>query len=137
MVVVSGVRARCNKAMTSLRRPLLLGIALVSSSLATGPGVVLAGEHARSVPDGTHAASIRIGNFAFSPQTLTVPVGTRLVWTKDDDAPHTVKGVDKGSPIASPPLDTGDKYTLVISQPGTYRYFCTLHPVMVGTIVVQ
>lgn len=110
---------------------------LVSLSVLADPGGVLAAEHAGSVPDSKHGVSITIGNFDFSPQTLIVSVGTELVWTNQDDAPHTVKGVDSGSPIASQPLDTGDKYTLVISQPGTYKYFCTLHPMMVGTIIVR
>jgi plastocyanin len=112
-------------------------MAVVSLSVVTGPGAVLAGGRDGSLPDSKHAVSITIGNFNFAPQTLIVPVGTELVWTNQDDAPHTVKGVDGGSPIASQPLDTGDKYTVVISRPGTYKYFCTLHPMMVGTIVVQ
>ena len=137
ILCTSGARSRCSKVITTLRQHLLAGIALVSLSVVADSGVVLAGEHAGAVPDSKDGASITIGNFNFSPQTLIVPVGAELVWTNQDDAPHTVKGVDKGSPIASQPLDTGDKYTLVISQPGTYKYFCTLHPVMVGTIVVQ
>jgi plastocyanin len=126
-----------SKVITSLRKPVLAGMALMSLLVVTDLRSVLAGGSTDSTRDSEHRASITIGNFDFSPQTLVVTAGTRLVWINHDDAPHTVKGVDKGSPIASSPLDTGDEYTLVIAQPGTYKYFCTLHPMMVGTIVVQ
>jgi len=81
--------------------------------------------------------SIRIGNFAFAPDTVTVAAGTRVQWVNEDDAPHTVIGVDKDSTIKSPPLDTDDKYALVLDRPGTYKYFCSLHPHMVGVVVVK
>lgn len=80
---------------------------------------------------------ITIGNFVFVPSTVTVPAGTELVWTNEDDVPHIVIGVDKDSPIRSQPLDTGDRYSVTLSMPGTYRYFCTIHPHMVGTIIVE
>ena len=80
---------------------------------------------------------VSISNFTFSPATLEVPVGTTLRWVNDDDVPHTVLGSDQGSVIRSPALDTSDSYSLVMSQPGTYQYFCSLHPHMTGTIVVK
>jgi plastocyanin len=86
-----------------------------------------------SPPEG----KVSISNFTFSPATLEVPVGTTLRWVNDDDVPHTVLGSDKGSVIRSPALDTSDAYSVVLSQPGTYHYFCSLHPHMTGTIVVK
>jgi plastocyanin len=80
---------------------------------------------------------IRIGNFAFAPEIVTVAVGTRVQWVNEDDAPHVVIGVDKDTPIKSPALDTDDKYAVVLDKPGTYRYFCSIHPHMVGTVVVK
>jgi plastocyanin len=84
-----------------------------------------------------HSANIVIGNFTFEPSTLTVPAGTVLTWLNEDDAPHTVIGTDAESPIKSLPLDTGDRYSVTLTKPGTYRYFCSLHPHMTGTVVVE
>lgn len=86
---------------------------------------------------GTPAARIVIGNFTFEPKELNVRVGTVLSWLNEDDAPHTVIGADRGSPIQSPPLDTGERYSVTLTTPGTYAYFCSLHPHMTGTITVQ
>ena len=83
------------------------------------------------------AGAIKIGNFAFEPSTLAVPSGTVLSWVNDDDAPHTVIGTDPDSPIKSLPLDTGDRYSITLTKPGTYRYFCSLHPHMTGTVIVD
>lgn len=80
---------------------------------------------------------ITIGNFTFSPATLEVQVGATLVWVNEDDVPHVVVGVDAGSPLRSPALDTDDRYSVVLDRPGTYRYFCSLHPHMTGTVVVK
>jgi plastocyanin len=60
-----------------------------------------------------------------------------LTWLNEDDAPHTVIGTDAGSPIKSQPLDTGEAYSIALTKPGTYRYFCSLHPHMTGTVIVE
>jgi plastocyanin len=84
-----------------------------------------------------HGGTIVIGNFAFGPSTLTVSAGTVVTWRNEDDAPHTVIGTDPESPIKSQPLDTGDRYSIALTKPGTYRYFCSLHPHMTGTVIVD
>jgi plastocyanin len=84
-------------------------------------------------PDAT--AEVKIDNFSFSPATLTVPVGTAVTWTNHDDIPHTVVSDDKS--IKSKALDTDEKFTFTFSQAGTYSYFCSIHPKMKGTVVVQ
>jgi plastocyanin len=86
---------------------------------------------------GAQARTIAIGNFTFSPANIEVPVGTKLTWSNEDDVPHTIVSTDGGVPIKSPPLDTDQKYTAVFDKPGTYRYFCSLHPQMTGTVVVR
>ena len=80
-------------------------------------------------------AEVKIDNFNFSPATLTVPVGTAVTWTNRDDIPHTVVSDDKS--IKSKALDTDEKFTFTFSKAGTYTYFCSIHPKMKGTIVVQ
>jgi plastocyanin len=85
----------------------------------------------------TAAKKVSIGNFTFSPATLEVPVGTTLQWVNEDDVPHTILGTERESPLRSPALDTDDRYSVVLTQPGTYHYFCSLHPHMTGTVIVK
>ena len=79
---------------------------------------------------------VEIRNFAFAPATLTVPAGTRVVWTRQDEEPNVITSA--GSLFASSNgLDTSDSYAVTFSKPGTYAYYCSIHPMMVGTIIVQ
>jgi plastocyanin len=78
-----------------------------------------------------------IEDFAFSPATLTVAAGTRVTWVNHDEEPHTVMSADKQTTFKSAALDTNDKFSFVFKQPGTYKYFCTIHSHMVATIVVR
>ena len=82
-------------------------------------------------------ATITIDNFTFTPAQVTVAAGTKVTWMNRDDIPHTI--TDAGTPrsFKSAPLDTGDSFSFVYSSPGTYHYFCSLHPHMQGTIIVQ
>jgi plastocyanin len=79
---------------------------------------------------------VTIRNFAFEPKTITVPAGTAVVWTNKDEEPHTVTSA--GSRFtSSKALDTDDSYKVIFSTPGTYTYYCQIHPHMVGTVIVQ
>jgi plastocyanin len=78
--------------------------------------------------------TIKIDNFAFEPASLTVAKGTTVEWTNADDIPHTV--VDKKARFKSPALDTDDRYRHTFNEPGTFSYFCSIHPHMVGEIHV-
>jgi plastocyanin len=80
-------------------------------------------------------AEVKIDNFTFTPATLKVPVGTAVTWTNHDDIPHNVVSDDKS--IKSKALDTDEKFTFTFAKPGSYAYFCSLHPKMRGTIVVE
>jgi plastocyanin len=80
-------------------------------------------------------AEVKIDNFSFTPATITVAVGTQVTWTNRDDIPHTVVTEDKT--IKSKALDTDEKFSTTFDKPGTYSYFCSIHPKMKGTIVVQ
>jgi plastocyanin len=81
--------------------------------------------------------AVTIGNFAFAPAVLTIVPGTKVVWTNSDEEPHTVLSADGGMSFKSAALDTDDKFTFTFDKPGTYKYFCSIHPHMSGTIVVQ
>jgi plastocyanin len=80
---------------------------------------------------------VTIDNFAFNPRTLTVPVGTKVTWINRDDVPHTATSSVKPRVFDSKALDTDDKFSFVFTAPGTYPYFCAVHPHMTGEIVVK
>jgi plastocyanin len=77
---------------------------------------------------------VTIDNFTFKPEVITIPMGTKLEWENDDDIPHTI--VETQGKFHSPALDTEDKYAFTFAVPGTYDYFCGLHPHMKGKVVV-
>ena len=80
-------------------------------------------------------AEVKIDNFSFGPETLTVPVGTTVTWTNRDDIPHTVVSTD--GVFKSKVWDTDEKFSYTFAQAGTYPYYCSVHPKMTGKIVVQ
>jgi plastocyanin len=80
---------------------------------------------------------VGIQNFAFGPKALTIAVGTRVTWVNHDGEPHTINSADPADPFKSAALDTGDKFSVVFAKPGTYKYFCSIHAFMVGTVVVK
>jgi plastocyanin len=83
------------------------------------------------------AATVAIDDFAFGPATITVKRGTTVTWTNKDDEPHTVVSATDPKLWRSPPLDTDDHFSFSFNDPGTYKYFCSIHPRMQGTIVVE
>ncbi|MGK4585440.1 cupredoxin domain-containing protein [Kitasatospora sp. HPMI-4] len=88
-----------------------------------------------SAPAAANAVTIK--NFAFSPATLTVKAGTKVTWTNTDPDAHTVTSKQgSGGPLQSPALATNDTYSYTFDKPGTYPYFCTIHPFMTATVEV-
>ena len=80
-------------------------------------------------------ATVKIDNFAFGPQAITVPVGTTVTWTNSDDTPHTAVSTD--GVFKSKVMDTDEKFSYTFTKPGTYSYYCSVHPKMTGEVVVQ
>ncbi|HJQ12255.1 MAG TPA: cupredoxin domain-containing protein [Gemmatimonadaceae bacterium] len=78
---------------------------------------------------------IGIDNFKFAPATLTVKAGTKIVWINNDDVPHLIVNVENRF-RQSPVLDSDQKFSVTLTKPGTYNYFCSLHPMMQGKIIV-
>ncbi|HJZ66272.1 MAG TPA: cupredoxin family copper-binding protein [Candidatus Acidoferrum sp.] len=81
------------------------------------------------------ATEVKIDNFSFSPATLEIKAGSTVTWTNADDIPHTVVSNDKV--FKSKVLDTDQKFSFTFDKPGTYPYFCSLHPKMTAKVVVQ
>jgi len=78
---------------------------------------------------------IMVENFSFQPGTLTVKAGTTVTWVNHDDVPHTVN--ENNKTFKSGTLDTDGKFSYKFTSPGTYSYFCSLHPRMTGQIIVK
>ena len=78
---------------------------------------------------------MKIDNFNFTPPMLVVAPGTTVTWINADDSPHTVR--EKDGKFKSAALDTDDTFSQTFTAPGEYEYFCTIHPRMVGKVVVK
>ena len=78
---------------------------------------------------------VKIDNFTFNPKQVTVKAGDTITWVNHDDIPHAVTSQTQA--FRSKALDTDDKFSFTFATPGTYPYFCALHPQMTGTIVVE
>jgi plastocyanin len=106
---------------------------------ATVLGAIVGSLLASSVPfaraEGT-PGTVTIDNFSFGPTTLSVKAGTTVTWTNRDDIPHGIASSNNAFK-RSAALDTDDSYSFTFTTPGTYQYFCYLHPHMVGSIVVE
>jgi plastocyanin len=105
-------------------------LALVAVVVSGGHKVWAAGKDAAPAK-----YAVRIDNYSFTPQTITVPAGTTVTWTNGDDVPHTVAADDLA--FHSKAMDTDEQYSHTFDAPGTYKYFCTVHPHMQGTVVVE
>ena len=81
------------------------------------------------------APQVQIKGFHFTPATLTVPVGTTVTWSNADEETHTITATDRA--YTSTGLDHGETYAHRFTAPGTYTYFCALHPHMTATVVVK
>lgn len=90
-----------------------------------------------SAPAKPASAQVTIDNFTFAPASITIPAGTTVTWTNRDDIPHTVVSADDPRAFKSKALDTGDTFSFTFSKPGTYSYFCSIHPKMTAKIIVQ
>ena len=91
---------------------------------------------ASSAATGDKKNTIVIKDFMFNPQTLKVKSGEKITWINHDEEPHTVVSVGKKFQKSSA-LDTDQEFTITAGAPGTYEYFCSVHPKMTGTIVVE
>lgn len=119
-------------------RTWVLGVAILLVALAAGPKQSIFA--ATPAPNSSSEVAVgevavKIDNFSFSSATITVPAGTTVRWTNRDDIPHTVVSDDKA--FKSKALDTDENFTYTFTKPGTYGYFCSIHPKMIAKVVVQ
>jgi plastocyanin len=103
--------------------------------VAASAAIIHGTQSARAAVEKNAEASIMIDNFSFSPKEITVAVGTTVTWVNHDDVPHTVVSPDKK--FRSKALDTDDSFSFTFTDAGTYNYFCSVHPIMTGKIIVK
>jgi plastocyanin len=114
--------------MTTIASHIRVATALAVAVFAVATALPAASAHVAET-------EVKIDNFAFAPQRVVVKAGTTVTWINDDDIPHTIASSSKS--FKSNALDTKDKFSFTFTTPGTYEYFCSLHPHMTGTIVVE
>src|SRR6202167_3863900 len=116
----------------------MLRSAISAALIGAAIGSMLAGGVllAKAQTPAAAAAAVGIDNFTFNPATLTVKAGTTVTWTNKDDIPHGIAW-SNNTFTRSKALDTDDNASFTFTTPGTYQYFCYIHPHMVGTIVVE
>jgi plastocyanin len=115
--------------MTTIARHIrVVAIALAVGVFATAAALPAALAHAAET-------EVKIDNFAFAPQRVVVKPGTTVTWINEEDIPHTIASSTKL--FKSNALDTKDKFSFTFTTLGAYEYFCSLHPHMTGTIVVE
>jgi plastocyanin len=123
--------AKVGNIMSYKLKFVVLGVLVALQLAAYGQNKPTAAQDAKPASE----AKVKIDNFSFTPPTITVAAGTTVRWTNGDDIPHTV--VSEEQTFKSKVLDTDQEFTFTFSKPGTYTYFCSIHPHMTGTVVVQ
>jgi len=103
---------------------------MVASALLTVVSVALAGAAPPAV-----APKVDIKQHRYSPDTLVIPAGTTVTWVNHDDDVHTV--VSTAQTFTSRAIDNEESFSYTFTKPGTYVYFCTLHPLMTAKVVVK
>ena len=114
--------------MTTIASHIRVATALAVAVFAVATALPAASAHVAET-------EVKIDNFAFAPQRVVVKSGTTVTWINEDDIPHTIASSTKL--FKSNALDTKDKFTFTFTTPGAYEYFCSPHPHMTGTIVVE
>ena len=120
-----------------MRRRVSVAVAVAVMAFAgwsVGERNVVANAEAKAAAAPT-TMEVKIDNFSFGPTTITVLVGTTVTWTNRDDIPHTVVSTD--GVFKSKVMDTDEKFSFTFTKAGTFAYFCSIHPKMTGTVVVQ
>jgi plastocyanin len=105
---------------------------LAAVSVAALLGMAVSGPSTADTPDPNR---IVVKDFMFMPNSVTVKAGSTVTWANMDDEPHTV--ISDSGLFRSGAMDTNESFSFKFDKPGTYHFTCSIHPRMVGTIVVQ
>jgi plastocyanin len=122
-----------------IRRLGIQSLSIKSLGLAIAAAMLLhvnfaSAEDAKVETTKVEDTKVMIDNFTFEPAQLTVKVGTTVTWTNRDDIPHTIVSAGK---FRSKTMDTDGTFSFTFTTAGEYKYFCSLHPHMTGTVKVE
>ena len=126
-IMTRGVRMMTHR--MSLRVLAFTVGAIMAASTGAGVGQIVA--------DAATPNAVVIRDFSFTPAMITIAPGTEVTWTNQDNEPHRVVNAADPKLFQSAALDSNDKYSFKFDKQGTYRYFCSIHPRMNGTVVVK
>jgi plastocyanin len=118
-----------------MKKKLFVSSLTIAVPLVIAAILILQPTRARTEEPKSSPTEVQVDNFTFTPGTITVPVNSTVTWVNKDDVPHVIASDD--GLFKSKALDTDDKYSFTFTKAGTYSYFCSVHPKMVGKIVVQ
>ena len=116
-----------------MKSTILMAGVVVAFSLAVVALLVV--HPTRVKAEDAKGTEVRVDNFSFAPDTLTVSVNSTVSWVNKDDIPHVIASND--GTFRSKALDTDQKFSYTFTKAGTYPYYCSIHPKMVGKVVVQ
>ena len=119
-----------------MKRSILSGTALAVMALAIAVAAISQARPSADDKASGQNNEVKIDNFSFGPATITIPAGSTVTWTNNDDVPHVVSS-DDNKLFKSKALDTDDRFSFTFTKPGTYNYYCAIHPKMTAKIVVQ
>ena len=121
-----------NNTLKGAAMALALNLGAIPIGVLAAAGLLAQAAAAAPAPAGP---TVKIDNFVFGPEALTVTVGTTVTWINQDDIPHTVVANDKS--FKSKVLDSDERFSFTFTKPGEYGYFCSLHPHMTGKVIVK
>ena len=117
-----------------MQKKIIFGL-LAVLSLSTASLLIFHPARAKAKENKAQAREVKVDNFTFSPNTLAVPLNSSVTWVNRDDIPHVIASND--GLFKSKALDTDQKFSYTFTKAGTYPYYCSVHPTMVGKIVVK
>ena len=117
------------------KKAIVLVAALFALALVGIAQITRANSPAQPQEQKSGETKVTIDNFSFTPQEITVQAGTTITWVNQDDVPHTV--VSNDNKFKSKALDTDDKFSFTFKDPGTYDYYCSVHPKMTAKVIVK
>lgn len=106
-----------------------------TTSVPSSPSTVIPAVPVSKTP-APQTATVEIKNFAFNLATLTIKAGTKVMWTNNDGAPHTITS-NTGNLLNSDTLAPGQSFSFTFTSAGTVAYHCSIHPGMQGKIIVE
>lgn len=122
----------------TIARPVLLLASVAALALAGcgGGGDSSGGASAASAPVGSGGSAVKIAGYAFHPGTISVPAGTTVVFSNEDETAHTATAKGSGA-FETGAIQPGKSAEVTLEEPGTYDYYCAFHPFMKGKIEVE